>query len=152
MSLLVICLAGCQNTRHDIEKEVRIPSQHGQSVIDVAPMLPEAVKVLLKEAETHKQNGDFNLAIMTIDRALRIVPDSPSVQQHLAEMYLADGDYELAMLWAKKVMVNGPAFGVLCERARRTVALSAEVLGEKEQQLHALETIAGCVQQAKPRY
>ncbi len=150
--LMVLALSACQNKRHNIDEDVRQPSSHDQSVIDVTPMLPAAVTALIDAAEQDKANGDYDLAVVKLERALRIAPQSPLVQQHLAEMQLAMGDYDLALLWSQKVVDHGPQFGRLCERARRTLALAAEMLNQPDKQAGALQAIEACVQKQQPRF
>lgn len=150
--VLAIMLSACQNTKPDVDEQVRNPSDQHGSVIDVKPMLPDAIWTLIDQAEQFKKRAAFNQAISTLQRALRIAPNSPLVQQHLAEMHLAEGDYQEALQWSEKVVKHGPQFGQLCQRARRVVSLSAEMLGQIKKQAQALEAIADCVQKASPRY
>ncbi len=150
--LMIAVLTACQRTKPNIDDDIRNPSNEHGSVIDVTPMLPDAVWSLIEQAEAHKKNAAFSQAINTLQRALRIAPHSPLVQQHLAEMFLAEGQYHEALLWAEKVTNQGPQFGQLCQRARRVLSLAAEMLGETEKQGQALDAIASCVQEAKPRY
>ena len=150
--ILTTVLSACQQTKPDIDQDIRNPSDQHGSVLDVKPMLPDAVWSLIDQAEQHKKTAAFDQAITTLQRALRISPNSPLVQQHLAEMYLAEGAYQEAMLWSEKVVKHGPNFGQLCQRARRVVSLAAEMLGQVEKQAQALEAIALCVQKAQPRY
>lgn len=149
---MVLAMTACQNNRHNIDQDVRQPSEHDQSVIDVTPMLPAAVTALIDAAEQDKASGAYDLALVKLERALRIAPQSPLVQQHMAEMHLALGGYDLALLWSQKVVDHGPQFGQLCERARRTLALAAEMLGQPQKQAQALESIATCVRKAQPRF
>ncbi|WP_154224282.1 tetratricopeptide repeat protein [Marinicella rhabdoformis] len=150
--VLAIMLSACQNTKPNVDEAVRNPSDQHGSVIDVKPMLPDAVWSLVEQAEQFKVQAAFEQAISTLQRALRIAPNSPLVQQHLAEMHLAEGDYQEAMQWSEKVVKHGPQYGQLCQRARRVVSLSAEMLGLVDKQAQALESIALCVQKAQPRY
>lgn len=143
--LYVLIFTGCSNRKViDIDESVRDPSADNESLIQVTPMIPNAVKMLIDESELQVQQGQKQQAILTLKRALTITPNSPIVQQHLAEVYLAEADYKDALYWSTLVVEQGPDQGELCERSRRTQALSAEMLGQVDVQAQALESIDGC--------
>lgn len=148
--ILVVCalsISSCSQRRPvDIDNEIRDPSEHEDSVIQIAPMVPEAVQILIAEADSQLQQGFSDEAILTLQRALSISPASSLVQQHLAEVYLSQGAYQQAFEWSDRVAQNGPTHGSICERARRTLALAAEMLNDVETQSQALESIASCTQ------
>ena len=144
---LVLVLNNCSHRKPiDIDGDVRDPAEQADSVIQIAPLVPEAVQLLIIEAEEQRLSGYDKQAILTLKRALSISPGSALVQQHLAEMYLSDGAYREAFDWSELVVNQGPNQGPLCERARRTLALAAEMLGDVATQANALEAIAGCTQ------
>lgn len=152
-TLAVFILSSCSQRRPvDIDEDIRDPSAHEDSVIQIAPMVPEAVQILVDEAEVQQQQGLIEAAVLTLERALSISPASSLVQQHLAEIYLAQGDYQPAFDWSQKVVQNGPTHGSICERARRTLALAAEMLNDVVTQSKALESIANCSQQAIEKF
>ncbi len=152
-TVLILALSHCSQRKPiDINDDVRDPSEHDTSVIQIAPMVPEAVLLLINEAENQIQKGLSNEAILTLNRALSISPTSATVHQHLAEFYLSEGDYQTAFSWSNRVVKEGPAQGPICERARRTLALAAEMLNDVETQAAALEAIANCSQVRPPRY
>ena len=150
--LLVGVLSHCARRDVNVRDEVTDPAADNESLIQINPMVPEAVLVLIDEAATQQSNGHGGEAIMTLKRALTISPASALVQQHLAETYLAEGDFQQAMYWATLVVNQGPDQGSLCERARRAQALSAEMLGNAELQSQALEGVATCSRQPPARY
>ena len=152
-AILILALSHCSQRKPiDINDDVRDPSEHATSVIQIAPMVPEAVQLLIDEAEEQLANGLINEAILTLNRGLSISPTSATVQQHLAEVYLTEGNYQAAFNWSLKVFKDGPAYGGICERARRTLALAAEMLNDVQTQSKALEAISSCTQASKPRY
>lgn len=145
--LTLIFISSCSQRKPiDIDDDVRNPSQHEDSVIQIAPMVPDAVQILLQEAEVRQQNGQVEAAILAVKRALSISPASALVQQHLVELYLAEGNYRESFDWANRVVNQGPSRGSLCERARRTLALAAEMLNDVATQAQALESISDCTQ------
>jgi tetratricopeptide (TPR) repeat protein len=150
--LMTLMLSHCALRKVDVKDEVRDPAAQTDSVIQITPMAPEAVQLLISEADVHLQQGLYEDALLTLKRALNISPQSALVQQNLAEVYLADGQYQQAFTWSQQVVSQGPAFGPLCERARRTLALAAEMLADVETQAQALQGIAGCSQQQAPRF
>ena len=152
--LFILILSACANqTRNvDVEQEVRKPSNNSASVVTVTPMIPDAVMALIKEAEILQRNGKIDAAIASLHRARTIQPGSPFIQQHLAESYLADGNYQQALHWSQLVESKGPSKGELCERSRRTIAIAAEMLGQTNTQSNALNAIETCIQPAIERY
>ncbi|MCB1581804.1 MAG: tetratricopeptide repeat protein [Marinicella sp.] len=149
----VLFASSCSQHRPiDINDDIRDPSEHEQSVIQIAPMVPEAVQILLQEAESQQQHDQIEQALLTLKRALSISPGSALVQQHLAELYLAEGDYQQAFGWSNRVFQQGPTHGSVCERARRTLALAAEMLNDVETQAQALESISDCTLPAPKKY
>ncbi|WP_223786922.1 tetratricopeptide repeat protein [Marinicella meishanensis] len=150
--LLLLLLTHCTQRRVDVDQEIRDPAAGNASLIQVNPLVPAAVHDLLQEADALREAGDLAEAILTIQRGLSIVPGSSLVQQHLAEAYLADGQYQQAMYWSTLVVNQGPDQGTLCERSRRTQALAAELLQEVAIQAQALESIASCSTQRPNRF
>ncbi len=141
-----------QRQKVDVKEEIRDPAAQNGSLIEVTPMVPEAVKGLVKEADQQLSSGSVTAAIITLKRALSISPTSALVQQHLAEAYLAEGDYKQAIYWSTLVVDQGPDQGALCERSRRTQALAAEFLQQTQIQAKALESIDACTTHAPARY
>ncbi|TDR23764.1 tetratricopeptide repeat protein [Marinicella litoralis] len=152
-AILILALSHCSQRKPiDINDDVRDPSDHSSSVIQIAPMVPEAVQLLIKEADEQIEQGLIKAAVLTLSRALSISPTSATVHQHLAEVYLSEGNYQAAFNWSNRVVQDGPAHGPICERARRTLALAAEMLNDVETQAAALEAIDSCSQSSAPRY
>lgn len=148
---ILIILSNCSQRKPiDIDDDIRGPSEHEDSVIQIAPHVPEAVQILVEEAEAQQQQGQTEEAISTLKRALSISPSSALVQQHLAELYLMEGHFQNAYDWSQRVVQQGPTRGALCERARRTLALAAEMLNDVATQAQSLESIGECTQ-AKPQ-
>ncbi len=155
MKKILICatlaLSAC-GPKVDVEKSVREPADHRESVVDVQPMLPEAVKLLMQQAREAETRGQIQTALNLILRAKQIQPDSAHIHQQLAETYLANGEFDHAFEWSSQVVNHGPDKGTLCERARRTLAIAAEHLGQAEQQQQALDAIAQCSLAARQRH
>jgi len=152
-TILILLLSHCSQRKPiDLNDQVREPSEHSDSVIQVAPMVPEAVQLLVEEAEKLLGKDQVSDAILTLKRALSIGPGSALVQQHLAEVYLSNGQYQQAYTWSSLVVEQGPSHGPLCERARRTLALAAEMVNDVQTQAKALESIDSCKQMPAARY
>ena len=150
--MLAAALSHCAQRGVNVKDEVTAPAAGNDSLIQINPMVPEAVLELIDEAAAQQSNGQAGEAMMTLKRALTISPASALVQQHLAEAYLAEGDFQQAIYWATLVVNQGPDQGSLCERARRAQALSAEMLGNTELQSQALEGVASCTRLPPARY
>lgn len=143
--LCFVLASGCSNRKPvDVDGSVRDPAAENDSLIQVSPMIPSAVKMLIDESEQQINQGQKQQAILTLKRALSITPNSSLVQQHLAEVFLAEADYKEALYWSTLVVKQGPDQGELCERSRRTQALAAELLGQVDVQAQALESIDSC--------
>jgi len=152
LMLVVLCLNNCGNKRVDVNQQVRDQAAKNASLIQVTPMVPAAVLSLLDEADEQLRLGQVNQAIMTIQRAASISPNSALIQQHLAEAYLADGQYKQALYWSTLVVNQGPDKGAMCERSRRTQALAAELMNQTQVQAQALESIEACSTLAPDRF
>lgn len=148
--LAVIVLCACAPV--NVEETIRKPAEKNESVVHVVPMIPSAVKALIAESEVQKQHGETTNAIELLHRARTITPGSPVIQQHLAETYLAVGNYFQALYWGELAEKNGPGKGSLCERSRRTIAVAAGNLALTQQQEQALNSIASCIEPIKKRY
>ncbi|MCX7553232.1 tetratricopeptide repeat protein [Marinicella sp. S1101] len=151
--LAALLLSNCSNRKAiDVEDSIRDPSAENDSLIQVNPMIPEAVRMLLLEADESISQGQGSQAIMTLKRALSISPNSALVQQHLAEAYLTEADYQEALYWSSLVVNQGPDQGELCERSRRTQALAAELMGRIDIQATALESLISCSTRKPARF
>jgi len=150
--LMAMFLSHCSNRKVDVDETVRDPAQDNDSLIQVNPMVPEAVLTLIQQAENQLSDGHVSDALLTLKRALSISPSSALVQQHMAEAYLSDGDYKQAMYWSTLVVNQGPDQGALCERSRRTQALAAELLNQVDIQARALESIEACSTRQPAKY
>ena len=147
-----LMLNQCGNKPVNVNQQVRDQAEKNASLIQVTPMVPAAVISLLEEADEQISLGQIKPAILTLERALSISPNSALVQQHLAEAHLTDGHYQQALYWATLVVNQGPDKGALCERSRRAQALAAELLNEPTVQAQALESIASCTTAPAARF
>lgn len=152
LSLTCVCLLTHCTKRPNLNENRDDSVNHSNSTLQIQPLVPDAVKALITEAQAHLAANQEQLAILNLKRALQISPNSPLVQQELAEIWLTLGEYQQALNWSKQVIESGPEFGSLCERSRRTLALAAEQLGDVTEQAKALESIAACQKSAPPRF
>lgn len=150
--LFSLLIVSCSHHKKNVDEPVSDVGSEDDALIQVNPMIPNAVRMLLLESEQLTSEGQGEQAILTLKRAFSISPESALVQQHLAEVYLAEADYKEALYWSTLVVNQGPDRGELCERSRRTQALAAELLGEVEIQARALDSMAVCTAVRPARY
>ena len=149
----VALISSCASRKKvDVDSMVREPAEQNGSAVEIAPLLPPGVQALLDEAEQARVAGQQEQAIEILHRARSIGGNTPTVLQHLAEAYLAVGDFPQAMAWAQQAVDNGPPKGELCERSRRTLALAAEQQGQSDLQLNALQSIESCISGSVQRF
>ena len=97
---LMVVLSGCSqipvSQRTVNNNAVNIP------LVSAPTEAPDAVKSLLNQSEAQRLNQDFNGALATLERALRINPRNAVVWSHMAQIYLDQGDLEQAKQHAKR--------------------------------------------------
>lgn len=88
---------------------------------DSAAGLSGATAALLAESQAERDAGDLGSAAATIERALTIAPDVPSLWLELAEIRFDQGDIDLATEMARKALTLTRDDPALQERARRLI-------------------------------
>ena len=114
----------------EVETQVREPARQESAGVQVFPLQNSAVKSLLAEADAAESVGDYNQAMVLLERALRIQPGDPEILQQMAELQLQTRDYEQALNFAMRSYDAGPRVGELCSRNWRTISVSRERLGD----------------------
>jgi tetratricopeptide (TPR) repeat protein len=149
-------LAGCAtrppstDSGRDVDTRVRQPASQESAGIQVYPLQNPAVKQLLSGARQAEDSGDYEQAVVLLERALRIQPRDPEILQHMAEVQLQVEDYQQALHFAVRSYDIGPRVGEICSRNWRTISLARENLGDRSGSAEA-EDRAGRCMSTKPR-
>ncbi len=125
-ALLALLLAGMLSAcaglgRSDrpatVEARSEVPpalQQHGDDDVQIAAYTPpaepqyarpqpkRAVSVLTRKAEDQRRSGDFDGAAQSLERALRIAPDDPTLWHALAKVRLDQQKHHLVVQMAAK--------------------------------------------------
>lgn len=113
-----------------VQEKVREPAQQQRGGVQVFPLQNPAVKELLKQAEHSESVGDYDAAVVSVERALRIQPRDPELLQRMAEIQLHKKDYQQALNFASRSYDSGPRVGELCNRNWRTISVAQSALGD----------------------
>lgn len=162
LALILFSLTACQllpknpnkpaNVKDlSIEKKIN-PDNLENSVIETVPLMNSAVKKLYSQAQSYYSKNEFDLAIVSLERAYEIQPTTPETSQLLAEILLHKGDAKQSYYWANIATKNGPSKGKICEKSWRILAIAAEQLGYSANQSHALEKQENCLVKIPNRF
>lgn len=69
--------------------------------------VPAAVTGLIKQAEQKEAEGDLTMASASLERALRIAPNSAEVYYRLARVHQAQGQHDQAVQFARRGLAQG---------------------------------------------
>ncbi|HEU4619962.1 MAG TPA: tetratricopeptide repeat protein, partial [Gammaproteobacteria bacterium] len=75
----------------------------------------------LEQSRAAMQAGSYDAAAASIERALRISPDDPSLWLELGEIKLATGDAQQAQLMARKAVSLAGGDRTVTARAERLI-------------------------------
>ncbi|TVQ37746.1 MAG: tetratricopeptide repeat protein [Wenzhouxiangella sp.] len=128
------------------------PEPEAARGLQVFPLRNPAVDELITAAEQAERDGDLDRAAMLLERAIRIEPRDPELLQNMAEVRLAQGDWEQAEANASRSFDVGPRVGELCQRNWRTMALARERTGRHEEAHRARERMQDCRVEPPPRF
>lgn len=162
--LLVILLAACAaptpvpapvpapvpGEDREVQQRVRVPAQQQSSGVQVFPLQSAAVKSLLADARDAEAQGDFDLAAVSLERALRIQAKDPEILQYMAEIQLHKKDYEQALNFAIRSYETGSRVGEICSRNWHTINVARDHLGDTGGAAEA-ERRAGECMNTKPK-
>jgi len=156
IALSALALAACAwqppvDDRAAAER-VRAPAAEQSRGLQVYPLQNPAVAELTEAADQAERDGDLARAASLLERALRIEARDPKVLQHLAEIRLAQGNWEQAESQASRSFDLGPRVGELCQRNWRTIALARERLDRFEGAYRARERLQDCQVEPPPRF
>ncbi len=155
---IAVLLAGCAGQPpapvedRGVEREVRAPAAEEATGLQVYPLRNPAVGELTAAAEQAEAEDDLARAATLLERALRIEPRDPEVLQHMAEIRLAQGDWEQAESHASRSFDVGPRVGELCQRNWRTMALARERLDRHDAAFQARERLQDCQVEPPQRF
>jgi tetratricopeptide (TPR) repeat protein len=136
LTCLALILSACAGYRpapvegREVESRVRVPASQESEGVQVFPLHNPAVKELLAEAGSAETAGDYDQALVLLERALRMQPRNPEILQQLAEVQLQKQDYEQALNFAVRSYDIGPRVGEICDRNWRTISVAREHLGD----------------------
>ena len=148
---LNLALAACVSTPrsptdpNEVENRVREPARQDSAGVQVFPLQNPAVKELLADAAGAESNGDYEQAVVLLERALRIQPQDPEILQHMAELQLRVQDYQQALNFAQRSYDIGPRVGEICSRNWRTIAVAREYLGDPSGSIQAEQKATDCM-------
>lgn len=128
------------------------PAQAPQQTpgVQVYPLQNPAVKSLLEDAREAQALGDYDLAAISLERALHIQPRDPELLQSMAEIQLGKKDYEQALNFAIRSYDAGSRVGDICSRNWHTISVAREHSGDAGGAAEAKQRANEC-SSAKPR-
>lgn len=114
-AVLLSLLAGCSATAPKPDSPAQVPTAPSVNVPQIDAPVPEpqvspeivapsrkAVVALLARAERDSNVGDYEAAVVSLERALRLAPKDPLLWQRLAEVRLQQGKFAQAEQLAAK--------------------------------------------------
>ncbi len=133
-SLLAACAgpppAAPPQRRGAVPPPVQAPAPQQTPGVQVYPLQNPAVKSLLEDAREAQALGDYDLAAISLERALHIQPRDPELLQSMAEIQLGKKDYEQALNFAIRSYDTGSRVGDICGRNWRTISVAREHTGD----------------------
>ncbi|HRQ65329.1 MAG TPA: tetratricopeptide repeat protein [Xanthomonadaceae bacterium] len=122
------------------------------SAIDVMPLRDPAVDELLTAAYRLEDAVRYRDAGVALRQAYALQPDSPEVQQRMAENAYFLGDFEQAESRALTAWRRGARVGGLCLRHWLLVAEARAAMGNVQGETEAREQAQQCAQQRPARF
>jgi tetratricopeptide (TPR) repeat protein len=151
--LMLSACAGWSPEQDDgdvVQERVRQPAQQDSAGTQVFPLQNPAVKQLLADAGSAESAGDYDQAMVLLERAMRIQPRDPEILQNMAELQLQVKDYGQAVSFAERSYEVGPRVGEICSRNWRTISVAREYLGDHRGSVQAEERAGACMS-TKPK-
>lgn len=134
----------------EVQQRVRVPARQQNAGVQVFPLQSAAVKSLLAEARDAEAQGNFDLAAVALERALRIQAKDPEILQYMAEIQLHKKDYEQALNFAIRSYDSGSRVGEICSRNWHTISVARDHSGDAGGAAEA-EKRAGECMNTKPK-
>jgi len=121
-------LSACQMTpnaqtapERNSNKQTTTPATKQVAKVDQVVKGSAVIDSLLKQADLQQQAGDNQLAIATLERAIRIAPRYPESYYQLAQMHYQQGNYAQSLSLAQKAISLG-ASGKLRKQSLTLIA------------------------------
>ena len=133
------------DAHEDVQKKVREPARQDSKGVQVYPLQNPAVKSLMEQAQEAEDQGNYDLAAVSLERAMRIQPGNPELLQAMAEVQLHKKDYEQALNFAVRSYDSGARVGELCSRNWRTIAVARQRLGDSHGSEEAMARANNCM-------
>lgn len=154
-SLLAACAGPPPAAPPERRQTIPPPGQHAPAQqqtpgVQVYPLQNPAVKSLLEDAREAQALGDYDLAAISLERALHIQPRDPELLQSMAEIQLGKEDYEQALNFAVRSYDTGSRVGDICSRNWRTISVAREHTGDVSGAAEAKQRANEC-SSAKPQ-
>jgi len=160
--LALVCsalLAACSSTeppppksakvaKRDWVTHVRTEAAQVASSVEVVPLVDPELDDLRAAARTQEMSGDLEGAKDTLERALALHPQDPTLLQWRAELALATTAWKDAERIAQQSYDLGPRLGEICVRNWLTIEAARTERGDKPGAASAAAQVANC--QVKP--
>jgi tetratricopeptide (TPR) repeat protein len=137
---------------YDQVAAIRAAGDREKSVIDVSPLRDPGISSLQETARRDEQAGRFADAAATLDRALKLNPESPDLLQERAEVAVRLKDFSVAETLARKSWSLGPRLGPLCARNWQTIVEMRLQARDTSGADTARKWVAQCHKPGIPRY
>lgn len=131
--------------RADVQERVREPARQQSAGVQVYPLQNVAVKSLLQDASRAEAQGNYDEAVVALERAMRIQPSDPEILQAMAEVQLQKKDYEQALNFAIRSYDSGSRVGEICARNWNTISVARERLGDAMGSAQATQRAGQCM-------
>ena len=115
----------------NVDKDVRAAASEDGQGLQIKPLQSPGVQDLLADAEVAEQAGEYRVATVLVERAMRMQPEDPEILQRMAELKLAAEDFEQALNYAARSYDLGPRIGELCSRNWHTIAVARTQLDDQ---------------------
>lgn len=106
---------------YDLVASIRAAGAREKSVITVNGVMDPGVVALKDAAAREASNGQYDQAVASLDKALKLSPDSPDLLQDRAEIAIRQKDFPKAEALARQSWALGAKLGSLCARNWQTI-------------------------------
>lgn len=159
LAIVALALAACSTpeppppkaeklVQRDWVTHVRGGASGVASVVEVLPLDDPELDDLRTTARAQESRGEHEAAVATLDRALALRPDDPTLLQWRAELALMAAAWQDAERIAQRSYELGPQLGEICVRNWLTIEAARIERGDREGATSAAAQVANC--QVKP--
>ncbi len=136
----------------EVQQRVREPARQQSTGVQVYPLQNPAVKSLLNDAREAEAMGDYDVAAVSLERALRIQGRDPELLQYMAEIQLQKKDYDQALNFATRSYDTGARVGEICSRNWHTISVARDHKGDTKGSVQARQRAGQCMNTKPERY